>query len=57
MSNIQYGLISETDKNTLEATIDLIIKDANDGFINVLEIGVYGGDTGNGLFQYIKSKK
>ena len=66
MSNIKYGLISQTDARTLEATIDLIC----DGFpmdkgashfhpsmdINVCEIGIYSGDTGRGICKYIKSK-
>jgi len=56
MSNIKYGLISETDGLTLQKTIDLLSKELDDGFINVTEVGVYGGDTGKGLADYIKSK-
>lgn len=51
MSNIQYGLISETDARTLEKTIDLI----SDQKINILEVGIYGGDTGRGLKEYCQS--
>lgn len=53
---IKYGLISETDGLTLQKTIDLLSKELDDGFINVTEVGVYGGDTGKGLADYIKSK-
>lgn len=53
---IKYGLISETDGLTLQKTIDLLSKELDDGFINVTEVGVYGGDTGKGLSDYIKSK-
>lgn len=60
MSDIIYGLISPTDGRTLEKTIDLICDQfkygATDGIINVVEVGVYGGDTGMGICEYIKSK-
>lgn len=54
---IKYGLISETDARCLEKTIDLILADDSHNYpINVTEIGVYGGDTGRGICEYIKSK-
>lgn len=52
---IKYGLISETDARTLEKTIDLICETGND-IINVTEVGCYGGDTGRGISEYVKSK-
>lgn len=55
---IQYGLISETDARTLEKTIDLICDEFKTGGIHICEVGIYGGDTGKGLTEYvIKSKK
>jgi len=54
---IKYGLISETDARTLEKTIDLLVADDSHNYpINVTEIGCYGGDTGRGICEYIKSK-
>ena len=53
---IQYGLISQTDARVLEKTIDLICDGCNDETINVCEIGIYGGATGNGLREYVQSK-
>lgn len=53
--SIKYGLISETDARTLERTIDLISNEFDDGIICVAEIGIYGGDTGNGMTEYIRS--
>lgn len=54
---IKYGLISETDARTLEKTIDLICEEfKNQSWMEVAEIGVYGGETGNGIREYIKSK-
>lgn len=52
---IKYGLISETDGRTLEKTIDLICDDFA-GHIHVTEIGIYSGETGNGIREYIESK-
>lgn len=53
---IKYGLISQTDASCLERTIDLIAKDNANGFINILEVGVYSGESGNGMIEYVKSK-
>lgn len=56
MSGIKYGLISEVDARCLEKTIDFIcteFKSPDDWLINVLELGVYGGATGNGIRQYL----
>ena len=53
---IKYGLISEIDARCLEKTIDLIcteFKSPDDWLINVLELGVYGGATGNGIRKYL----
>lgn len=57
MSDIKYGLISDTDARFLEKTIDLLLSESDDININVLEVGCYGGDTGKGIFEYIFSKK
>jgi len=54
---IKYGLISGTDARTLEKTIDLLLADDSHNYpINITEIGCYGGDTGRGICEYIKSK-
>lgn len=52
----KYGLISETDARCLEKTIDMICEEFPDDPINVTEVGVYGGDTGGGISEYLKSK-
>lgn len=55
---IKYGLISETDARTLEKTIDLICNDFLEEEVKVCEVGVYAGDTGFGITEYlIKSGK
>ncbi len=53
---IKYGLISETDAKTLEATIDLIIEDNPNELLYITEVGCYAGQSASGLSQYIKSK-
>jgi len=54
---IQYGLISKVDAACLEKTIDLICNEFRDAHpIRMLEIGVYGGETGNGVRQYAQSR-
>lgn len=55
MSEIKYGLISQTDARTLEKTIDLICNDY-DGELNVTEIGLYNCATSIALKHYINSK-
>jgi len=51
---IKYGLISETDARCLEKTIDLICNDVKEGgTIYYTEVGVYAGQTGLGLSDYI----
>jgi len=58
MSNIQYGLISETDARTLEETIDLLCEEFEIGkyAFNVLELGCYSGMTGKFLKETIENK-
>lgn len=56
MSDIKYGLISRTDADTLEKTIDLIIGEFDDVTIHITEIGVYGGATGRGIVEYVMNK-
>jgi len=54
MSNIKYGLISKIDAKCLEKTIDLICNDVKVGeTIYYTEVGVYAGQTGLGLSDYI----
>lgn len=54
---IKYGLISQTDARTLEKTIDLICAEfSEDSIIDITEIGVYGGGTGMGISEYVRSK-
>ena len=55
MSNIKYGLISQTDARTLEATIDLIC-DRQMVQINITEIGLFNCGTAMGLVEYATSK-
>lgn len=57
MSEIKYGLISEWDVSVIERTIDLIIASYPTDIIQVTEVGVYGGDTGKGIKEYINSKE
>lgn len=54
---IKYGLISETDASCLEKTIDLICDEYNDDLLRVTEIGVYSGETGKGICEYIENVK
>ena len=53
---IKYGLISETDAKCLEKTIDLICEEETKSAINILEVGIYAGETGNGIRKYAKTK-
>ena len=53
---IKYGLISQTDARTLEATIDLIC-DRQMVQINITEIGLFNCGTAMGLVEYAASKK
>jgi len=52
---IKYGLISQTDARTLEATIDLIHNHEKVG-INITEIGLFNCGTAVGLAEYATSK-
>lgn len=58
MSNIKYGLISETDARTLEKTIDLILgTNLNNGeAVYITEVGLYNCGTTNGIWDYCKNK-
>lgn len=57
MSEIKYGLISQTDARTIEKTIDLIRGDNVPHLLNITEVGVYAGETMNGMREYVKSKE
>lgn len=52
---IKYGLISQTDGRTLEATIDIIHNHEKVG-INITEIGLFNCGTAMGLVEYATSK-
>lgn len=55
MSNIKYGLISETDARCLEKTIDhLLMEESHNYPLKITEVGVYSGETGNGMREYAK---
>ena len=56
MSEIKWGLISQVDANCLMKTIDLIAESNTTGFINITEVGVYAGETGNAFREYVKYK-
>lgn len=51
-----YGLISSIDAGVIEKTLDLICEKFTEGVINVLEVGVYAGDTGMGITNYLCRK-
>lgn len=54
---IQYGLISKVDADTIEKTLELIIKEfSNDEFICTTEVGIFDGNTSRGINQFIESK-
>jgi len=57
MSDIKYGLISKVDAECIEATLNYIMSDFPNEYINVTEVGCYGGDTGKGILEYILLKK
>lgn len=62
MSEIKYGLISDTDARTLEKTIYLITKEMlgtgiTETGINITEIGLYSGETSKALYEYATSKQ
>ena len=50
----KYGLISETDGQTLEKVMDLVCKEFTD--VNFLEVGIYAGTTGQGMVDYFTEK-
>jgi hypothetical protein len=56
MSNIKYGLISETDARCLEKTIDEIWLDFPAEDMNITEIGIFDGQTARGIYQYVTRK-
>lgn len=53
----KYGLISQTDANTIELTLRLIFEHFPDGIINVTEVGIYAGETGNGMRWFIENNE
>lgn len=57
MSEIKYGLISQTDARTLEKTIDLIYEQFPNEVIYTCEVGLYSGLTSEAICKYIGLKK
>lgn len=57
MSEIKYGLISRTDANTIEKTIDLICESFPNEVVNVTEIGLYSGQSSEAISKYISLVK
>ena len=53
----KYGLISETDANTIEKTIDLICNEFSEDYISITEIGLFNCETSAGIMEYLKQKK
>lgn len=56
MTEIKYGLISKVDALCLERTIDLICQEFDDVLLDITEVGIYSGETGDGIRQYVESK-
>src|SRR6185369_11637224 len=56
MSNIQYGLISRVDSDTIEKTFDLVFEQFQNDVINYTEVGLYNGRTTSGVKEYLLSK-
>lgn len=52
---MNWGLISSIDAGVLMKTIDLAVL-SGVSFINITEVGIYSGSTGNFLREYAKSK-
>jgi hypothetical protein len=51
----KYGLITDVDAKVLEQTIQLILAEfPNANPIEVTEIGIYSGETGNGIREFIE---
>jgi len=56
MSNIQYGLISRVDSDTMEKCFDEIFEKFPNDLIRYTEVGLYNGRTTSGVREYFKSK-
>lgn len=54
---VGYGLISSVDANCLIKTIEFISAENTVQVINVTEVGIYAGETGNWLRHIIKYKQ
>lgn len=57
MSEIKYGLISKIDILCIEATLNYLMSDFPNESLNIIEIGVYDGQTSRGIRDYIFSKR
>jgi hypothetical protein len=56
MSEIQYGLISRVDSDTMEKCFDEIFEKFPNELIQYTEVGLYNGRTTSGVREYFKSK-
>jgi hypothetical protein len=56
MSEIKYGLISETDACCLEKIMDFICEEFPKDSLEFTEIGIYSGETGFGMTKYFTRK-
>lgn len=57
MSEIKYGLISQIDAECIEATLNYLMNDFPKEDLNIIEIGVFDGQTARGIRDYVFSKK
>jgi len=59
MSDIKYGLISKTDAQTIENTLDLICQEFPDveEILKTCEVGLYSGLTSKAICDYLFYKK
>lgn len=56
MNDIKYGLISQTDSKTIEATADCICNAFSNELIMFTEVGIYAGLSGYSIKRYFKWK-
>lgn len=57
MNEIKYGLISKLDAECMEATINYLLHDFPQEDLNIIEIGVFDGQTARGIRDYILSRR
>jgi hypothetical protein len=52
----RYGLMPEHDYDTLDKTLDLVLREFPEGVINTLEIGVHRGNGSRGIHKFISDR-